>query len=53
MRYLDESSTPVNVKYQTHDYEIIEHPLLSFDNKLVRHDPMKVKTAFEEILREI
>ena len=52
-RYLDESSTPVNVKYQTHDYEIIERSLLNFDNKLVRHDPMKVKTAFEEILREI
>ncbi len=53
MRYLDENSTPVNVKYQSHDYEIIERSLLNFDNKLVRHDPMKVKTAFEEILREI
>ncbi len=52
-RYFDEGSTPVMLKYQKHEYEVIQKSLLNFDRKLVRHDTQKVAEAIESILEEL
>lgn len=52
-RYFDEGSTPVMLKYQKHDYEVIQKSLLNFDRKLIRHDTQKVAEAIESILEEL
>ncbi|MBQ6452463.1 MAG: uridine diphosphate-N-acetylglucosamine-binding protein YvcK [Solobacterium sp.] len=52
-RYFDEGSTPVLLKYQKHDYEVIQKSLLNFDRKLIRHDTQKVAEAIESILEEL
>lgn len=51
-RYLEKGSTAINSHEQNHEYKIIKKELLKFDDKLIRHDSMKVKQAFEEILKE-
>ena len=52
-RYFDEGSTPVMLKYQKHEYEVIQKSLLNFDRKLIRHDIKKVAEAIESILKEL
>ncbi len=52
-RYFDEGSTPVMLKYQKHDYEVIQKSLLNFDRKLIRHDTQKVAEAIESMLEEL
>ena len=52
-RYFDEGSTPVMLKYQKHDYEVIQKSLLNFDRKLIRHDTQKVAEAIEAMLEEL
>lgn len=51
-RYQEKSSYPVLITEDTHRYKIIKKDLLKFDDGLIRHDSMKVKQAFEEIMNE-
>lgn len=51
-RYLDQDSTPVLLSEENHNYKIIQREILKFDGGLIRHDSLKLKTVFEEILNE-
>ena len=50
--YLNENSTRVPLSIVEHEYEVELCSLLSFDNRLVRHDAQKVKEAFLKELGE-
>ncbi|MBR0137165.1 MAG: YvcK family protein [Erysipelotrichaceae bacterium] len=50
--YATEDATKVEISDEPHDYKIYLHPLLSFENKLVRHDPLMVQESFERIMEE-
>ncbi len=49
-RYVQEGSTHVEMKEETHSYRILERPLLKFDNGFIRHDPALIRQAVESIL---
>lgn len=51
-RYLAQEATPVLIEREEHSYKIMEREILSFENGLIRHDSIKLKTVFEEILGE-
>ena len=51
-RYKDQGSTPVLLKEEQHDYEVIKKELLCFDSGLIRHDVEKVKKSLEEVIKE-
>ncbi len=38
---------------QDHPYKIYYHNLLNFDKNLIRHDPIKVRDSFLEIMRDM
>ncbi|OCN04789.1 hypothetical protein A4S06_10505 [Erysipelotrichaceae bacterium MTC7] len=48
--YQEEDSYPIWEASRTHPYEVVKYDLLKFDDGLIRHDSMKIKRAFEEIL---
>ena len=50
--YLKEHSTRVPLATNEHEYEVELCSLLSFDNRLVRHNAQKVKAAFQKELEE-
>ncbi|MFV0382012.1 MAG: uridine diphosphate-N-acetylglucosamine-binding protein YvcK [Breznakia sp.] len=50
-RYSHEDSFPVLKKEKDHDYTLIDRDLLTFENKLIRHDSEKIQRVFEEILQ--
>ncbi len=51
-RYLEQGSSPVNIKQNEHVYKIIKKELLAFENGFIKHDSQKVRKAFIEILNE-
>lgn len=51
-RYFARGSVPVYIREKEHPYRIIETELLSFEDKLIRHDSDKLKNIFEQILNE-
>ena len=51
-RYLEQDATPVLVEKKEHSYKIMPREILSFEGGLIRHDSIKLKTVFEEILNE-
>lgn len=51
-RYIVEEAFPVPIKDKTHDYQLIRRKLLNFDSKRVRHDPERIKSIVEEIIRK-
>lgn len=52
-KYRKEGSSPVYIRDEHHDYEIMKEPLLTFDGDLIRHDVKKIQNAVEKILEEI
>lgn len=52
-RYVAEEAFPIKIKEKTHSYQIIKRKLLNFDSKRVRHDPDRIKTVIEEILKKV
>ena len=52
-RYEKEGSTPVTLRYQEHDYEVISEPLLEFDRNLVRHDSLGIEKAVRHLLEDL
>ncbi len=48
--YQAENAEAVTIKEKEHDYEIIEAPLLSFQDNLIRHDVAAVRAVLERIL---
>ncbi len=53
LNYQREGSIPVRIKYEKHEYEVIQKELLSFKNGLIRHDVDKVNEAIKELLKEV
>jgi uncharacterized cofD-like protein len=51
IKYAKEGSTPVCISEKTHDYEILQVPLLGFEDGLVRHDSAKIADAVERLLK--
>ena len=49
-KYYASHSTPVLLKEENHDYEVMKEELLNFSNQLIKHDPDKIKIAVEKIL---
>lgn len=52
-KYDTEGAKEVILRDTKHHYKVFSHNLLSFDNDLVRHDPLKVKNSFIEVMRSI
>ncbi len=50
--YATEDAGKVEISDQPYDYRIYTCPLLSFENKVVRHDPLKVQRSFERIMED-
>ena len=53
LNYQKEGSTPVRLKYEKHEYEVIMKNLLSFEKGLIRHDAKKVNQVIRELLEEV
>lgn len=51
-RYYKKGSAPIFEREKEHSYKIVKKELLRFDDGLIRHDSIKVKEVFEEIMRE-
>ena len=51
--YSLEEAEIVRLENNEHSYKVYHHSLLSFENNLVRHDPIKVRDSFLEIMRDI
>lgn len=51
-RYEAKGSLPVIITKDSHDYELKKRELLKFDDGFIRHDSLKLKEAFEEIMNE-
>lgn len=51
-RYNLEGSTPVLMRENEHDYDVIEEELLNFNGKLIRHDPDKIRDLLTEYLKK-
>lgn len=49
--YAKENAKPVKITQNNHDFKIIKTPLLEFENKLIRHDPLKLMAILERILK--
>ncbi|TDW20570.1 putative cofD-like protein [Breznakia blatticola] len=50
-RYRKQDSYPIWQAENEHPYEVVKYNLLKFDDGLIRHDSMKIKRAFEEMLK--
>ena len=51
-RYEGNGSMAVKLAEPEHAYRIILRNLLTFDNGLIRHDPKKIQSAAEELIKE-
>ena len=51
-RYYQKGSMPILIANQKHDYQLIKKELLKFDDGFIRHDSLKLKEAFEDIMNE-
>jgi uncharacterized cofD-like protein len=51
--YALEEAEIVKLEREYHKYKVYRHSLLNFDKNLVRHDPIKVRDSFLEIMRDI
>lgn len=51
--YREEGSTPVYIRDVSHEYDIIRKPLLVFRNGLIRHDPVEIGLAVEQLIKEL
>lgn len=51
-RYEAKGSFPVIITEDSHHYELKKRELLKFDDGFIRHDSLKLKEAFEEIMNE-
>ena len=51
-RYNLEGSTPVIIRENEHDYDVIEEELLNFNGKLIRHDPDKIRDLLSKYLKK-
>ena len=52
-RYIDDKRSIVKMTKNEHQYKIVESNLLSFDKLLIRHDPLKIKSCIEQLLKEV
>ncbi len=52
-KYAKEGSTPVSLRQQEHDYQIIPEQLLAFDRELIRHDSLCIEKAIRRLLEEL
>ena len=52
-RYEEMGSRHVTVRKKEHSYRVIPAKLLSFDRKLVRHDPVKIQAEVEALMKEM
>ena len=52
-KYAKEGSTPVLLRQQEHDYQIIPEQLLAFDRELIRHDSLCIEKAIRRLLEEL
>ena len=44
--------TPVIIRENEHDYDVIEEELLNFNGKLIRHDPDKIRDLLSKYLKK-
>lgn len=51
--YSLEEAEIVRLAEEKHKYRVYRHSLLTFDRNLVRHDPVKVRDSFLEIMRDM
>lgn len=51
--YALEEAEIVKLEREYHKYKVYRHSLLNFDKNLVRHDPIKVRDSFLEIMKDI
>lgn len=51
-RYEEKGSYPVLIKEKEHNFCLKKKELLKFDDGFIRHDSLKLKQAFEDILNE-
>ena len=51
-KYRKKGSFPINACCEEHSYDIIKADILTFDNKLIRHDSEKIKRVMEKIINE-
>lgn len=51
--YSLEEAEIVKLEKEDHPYKVYHHRLLNFEKNLVRHDPVKVRNSFLEIMRDI
>lgn len=52
-KYLLEGSIPVEIAQPEHSYAVEYYDLLDFDGDLIRHNSMKIKACFEEVLKKV
>lgn len=52
-RYEAEHASPVFLKEDKHDYEVIRRSLLDFDGGLIRHDAHKIHQVTEDLLNGV
>ena len=53
VRYDDDKRSIVKITQDNHDFHIKQVDLLTFENLLIRHDPLKIMKCFYEILKEV
>ena len=51
--YFNQSSMPVVLEEDEHDYEVMETSLLNFDKGLIRHDAAKIRKTVMELLERV
>lgn len=49
-KYQEEESYPIYIRDEEHNFELIKHDLLDFEDDLIRHDSDKIKEMFDAIL---
>lgn len=50
--YEEKGSIPVTIKEDTHAYQLEQKELLKFDDGFIRHDSLKLKEAFEDLMNK-
>ncbi len=51
-RYYEKGSNPVFIAQEHHAYRVVQKELLKFDDGYIRHDSIKLKEAFEQLMNE-
>lgn len=51
-RYVVEEAFSVHIQEKKHDYQLMKRKLLTFESKRVRHDPERIRSVIEEIIRK-